>query len=156
MTKRCPRCQRDQPISLFAPDRRVPGGLQSHCKPCKATGERERRQRNPDHVRAVERAQYRRNPRAHKATDLKWKYGLCFDDYERMIVESSGRCAICSVQFDGPKEPALDHCHDTGAVRGLLCQRCNRAIGLFGDAPETLDSAAKYLRSHRATRVKIA
>ena len=58
----------------------------------------------------------------------------------------SGFCDICSAPGDGRwKELSIDHCHDTGAFRGMLCSSCNRAIGLFKDNPETMAKAIQYL-----------
>lgn len=78
---------------------------------------------------------------------MKGKYGIGWHEYDTMLVSQSGRCGCCSRDFpNNIREPAIDHCHITGAVRGLLCQRCNRAIGLFGDDPTTLTAAALYLQ----------
>jgi hypothetical protein len=64
-----------------------------------------------------------------------------------MHVEQCGRCAICGREPNA-RRPRLvvDHCHRTGRNRGLLCDRCNRAIGLLGETVETLEAAVGYLR----------
>lgn len=151
MTSLCTRCRVEKPLDHFAPDRRrKPHWVQAQCKPCKAIGERERRRRNPEHVRSVERAGYWRNPRAHKATDMKWKYGIGWDEFDSMLVAQAGRCAICGFDFPNDiKTPAIDHDHQTGAIRGLLCQRCNRGLGLFRDSPDILIAAADHVRAYR-------
>lgn len=78
---------------------------------------------------------------------MKWKYGLGIEEFDRLLVEQSGCCAICQRQFmASPKEPAIDHCHSTGVVRGLLCQCCNRGLGLFGDSADRMEDAINYLR----------
>ena len=57
-----------------------------------------------------------------------------------------GKCAICGTQYVlGLKRLALDHCHETGRIRGLLCGSCNRGLGLFRDNPERLRKAIEYL-----------
>ncbi len=83
-----------------------------------------------------------------KNTYLKSKYGISLEDYEAMVAEQGGGCAICKQGPRGKRYSSLvvDHCHDTGIVRGLLCDHCNRGLGLFGDNPETLEAAALYLR----------
>ena len=61
-----------------------------------------------------------------------------------MFVDQQGCCAICTRPFVGQR-PAVDHCHTTNKVRGLLCQKCNTAIGLLEDNITSLENAIKYL-----------
>jgi hypothetical protein len=84
------------------------------------------------------------------------KYGLTADDYWAMVEAQAGVCAICgqvesTTRRGEVKTLAVDHDHTTGAVRGLLCNRCNTGIGLLGDNPATLAAAIRYLNSHRTT-----
>jgi len=75
------------------------------------------------------------------------------NDYSRMLEEQNGRCAICL--SDDPKSPDrvnhwyIDHCHTTGVVRGLLCNSCNRGVGLLGDDIANLERAILYLSKVR-------
>jgi hypothetical protein len=102
--------------------------------------DKERRERHPEDTYA----DYRRRL-------LRRKYGLTVERYEELLAAQSGCCAVC-----GSKEPrgntragkavfVVDHDHNTGAVRGLLCRTCNAAIGLLGDNPENLRRALRYL-----------
>jgi len=75
---------------------------------------------------------------------LKRLYGISIDDYEAMVNSQNGQCKICSVHLE---QPCVDHDHETGRVRGLLCSFCNRAIGLLHDDPQLCISAASYLQS---------
>lgn len=77
----------------------------------------------------------------------KKKYGLSLEDFNRMLSEQENKCAICgkNQETGGSKFPSVDHCHMTKKVRGLLCQKCNRGLGLFNDRPERLIAAAAYL-----------
>lgn len=77
---------------------------------------------------------------------LKAKYGLTVEAYDAMLAGQGNACAICEEQCATGRRLAVDHCHDTGRVRGLLCVRCNRAVGLLMDDPERADSLATYLR----------
>lgn len=78
------------------------------------------------------------------------RHGLTRADYDRMLAEQHGCCAIC-----GKAEPGgngrwhIDHDHVSGQVRGLLCNNCNRGIGYFGDDPEVIKAAARYVTKHR-------
>jgi hypothetical protein len=87
----------------------------------------------------------------HKIVDLRRHYGLDYDTYIDMHRRQEGKCAIChkflSLALDGNKEnsPHVDHNHVTGKIRGLLCDVCNRALGLFQDNPFVLLDAIRYL-----------
>lgn len=88
------------------------------------------------------------------------QFGLTQEQYEQMLIRQEGRCAIC--RTDNPFGPgdqymkkrkrrifSLDHCHSTGRVRGLLCSRCNLAIGMFGDDKSVLGAAIAYIDHHK-------
>lgn len=64
-----------------------------------------------------------------------------------MLEAQGGRCAICGTTGWGGKygTPVIDHCHRTGKVRGILCQKCNVGLGKFGDTTHLLDAAIRYL-----------
>lgn len=78
-----------------------------------------------------------------KVYSLRKKYGVSEDEFLSLLRESNGQCGICGTKFT--TETPVDHCHATGVVRGILCRRCNMAIGLFRDDPVLLFAAAKYL-----------
>lgn len=73
---------------------------------------------------------------------LKYRYGIDYADYLTMSEEQNGQCAICGVTVD-PLH--VDHCHETGVVRGLLCGPCNTSLGGFKDDPSILQRAIAYL-----------
>jgi hypothetical protein len=81
---------------------------------------------------------------------LKCRYGITVEEYNGMVDEQSGLCAICSICPSSPL--VIDHCHSTGEVRGLLCILCNQAIGMLKDDPEILQSAIEYLKKVRRKR----
>lgn len=93
-------------------------------------------------------ASKQRQKRAHNLRP----YGIGIADYERMLAEQGGACAICRVTEPGRGRAvfAVDHDHDTDRVRGLLCLSCNVAIGLLRDSPAVLRAAALYLEEHNA------
>lgn len=74
-------------------------------------------------------------------------YGINRTDYEAMVSRQGGVCALC---FSPPGAKALhvDHCHDTGRVRSLLCSSCNTGLGLLQDSPALLRDAARYIEKH--------
>ena len=81
---------------------------------------------------------------------LKCVYGTNVETYERLLEEQNGLCAICRKPELAKSRLAVDHDHDTGEVRGLLCGRCNTAIGLLREDPEIIDRAKSYIMEHKA------
>ncbi len=78
------------------------------------------------------------------------KYGVTPDWVQKQSEKQAGACAICLKPFSHEtKRPAIDHCHETGKVRGLLCQMCNTALGCAEDRAELLREMAKYVEYHR-------
>jgi hypothetical protein len=81
------------------------------------------------------------------------KYGLSLDDYDAMVTQQQGVCAACgqpetaSNQF-GVIPLSIDHDHETGKIRGLLCMRCNWALGFLGDNPERLRMLLQYMEKY--------
>lgn len=81
----------------------------------------------------------------HRAAKAKM-YGLSPEQYLDMLEKQQGKCAICKLEPTSKRGLAVDHDHETGEVRGLLCGGCNTALGSFKDDPEVLTSAIEYLR----------
>jgi hypothetical protein len=109
---------------------------------------------NREKRRAYARAYYRRNKIKWRISDLARKYGLTVEDYERMAGQQSGLCAICSRRPNVAEDSEtailiVDHCHETGRVRGLLCGPCNRGIGHLADDTSRLRAAVEYLGGAR-------
>lgn len=95
----------------------------------------------------------KRNPLKAKNNDLKKYFGIGIADYTAMLEAQDNRCAICRKTHDGNFALAVDHCHDSKAVRGLLCRECNRGLGHFKDDPALLERAAQYLRKHHSSEL---
>jgi Recombination endonuclease VII len=86
------------------------------------------------------------HPAKHKGYDLKKKYNITLDDYDRILEDQSGGCKICGEKDGTFGRLVVDHCHDKKHVRGLLCNKCNTGIGLFKDRTDLLESAIAYLK----------
>ena len=103
---------------------------------------------------------------ATRKSNLKYRYGITEEDYEELLVKQKYSCKICGQKPDKcqtkpdkcqtkpdkcqtePDKPLyVDHCHQTKAIRGLLCHKCNIALGHMNDDPEQLERAANYLRN---------
>jgi Autographiviridae endonuclease VII len=92
---------------------------------------------------------HRQNPGRLRASHLKIKYGITVQVFEEMMASQDGRCAICRIEITG-KKLCVDHDHETGGIRGLLCAMCNLTLGKFNDDPTRFRTAADYLERHQA------
>ena len=88
--------------------------------------------------------------------DLRLAYGIMPETYQKLFDAQGGVCAICRhaetmVRRGKVEVLAIDHCHNGGGIRGLLCHNCNAGLGRFGDDPERLRAAAAYLERHASS-----
>lgn len=137
--KRCPRCGETKPAGQFARSSKNRSGLYSYCRPCNSAA-----------MRAWTKAHPERAKIAHDASRMRRQFGLEAADYRRILDGQGGACAICrSHDREVPgRRLSIDHNHNTGTLRGLLCARCNRLLGSAEDSAELLEAAAAYLRAH--------
>lgn len=117
---------------------------------------RERYAKDPvlrEKARAATRAAAAANPRKRRDEKLRAAFGIGVDEYDRILASQKGRCAICGAKYADRRRArlAVDHCHETGLIRGLLCSSCNQGIGQFKDDPKRLRNAAAYLERSTAT-----
>ena len=113
--------------------------------------------RNPERARAASRAWKLRNKehlrKYARLNSVRHVYGLSFEQYERLKQEQNNLCAICrrpQNRQGGKQELDVDHDHQTGKVRGLLCNRCNRLLALLENSPkEIVGLAEEYLARHK-------
>lgn len=77
------------------------------------------------------------------------KYGVDQAAFDRLLEAQDRHCAICSTRLGTGRDCHIDHCHDTGVVRGVLCQACNKGIGFLKDDPTRLRAAIRYLEANR-------
>ena len=150
-TKRCARCEQDLPRTDFTTDPRMRSGLKSYCRTCCKEDARKRRAANPERARELQRVAARRRYTTEwrREQALRHLYGLTLEQYESMLEAQSHRCAICRTDTPGGRGTwHVDHCHKTGAVRGLLCTGCNVGIGHLSHDPARLRAAAIYIEEH--------
>lgn len=129
------------------------GAHKSYCKACHARYTREKYQNEPGNAASRYAATQRwkeRNPekwqRIRRNSVLKREFGITLHDFERMLEAQDFKCAICHGEL--VPWPHLDHNHETGAVREILCGSCNLGIGHVRDDPVIADAMAAYLRRH--------
>lgn len=131
--KWCPTCKTWKLHSEFSIDSGTPSKLDNYCKSCKST-------------------YYNRNSGTYESQKYsrdrhrKYFYGLTPERYKEMFEEQNGMCALPSC---GRNIEVIDHDHDSGTLRRLLCKQCNFALGNFRDNPELMRDAANYIESFK-------
>ena len=139
MLKHCGCCAKDLPLQMFAKNAAKKDGLQERCTPCRAQHHQATKHKRP------------KQTKEQKRRYLMSSYGLTKDEFDAMLKKQNNCCAICGSSDWGKPSPSIDHCHTTGKVRGLLCNNCNRGLGLLKDSTEVIKNAIKYLRRTRSS-----
>jgi hypothetical protein len=99
--------------------------------------------------RAIQKEYRENNRKAIQERKLGVLYNIPIGQYDKMLMEQNNKCAICSTHQSFLKKTlSVDHDHETGKTRGLLCQRCNTAIGMLKDSIDLLDKAKSYLQKY--------
>lgn len=143
--KRCTKCREEKRFAEFYKHKNEPLGLQEWCKECRKKSDKER---------------YDSQDRAHMV-EREWKgsirrrYKLSPEDYENLLTKQNGVCAVCEHEEKTHRKLCVDHDHACcptenscgKCVRGLLCSRCNRGLGLLNDDPKLLRKALEYIEN---------
>ena len=148
--KVCKKCGVAKKNDRFYKEARVKDGLSARCKACCKADAKEVFRANPEPYRKRAREV---PPEKSRAQRLRKKYGITIDDYNRMLEQQGGTCAICPAVVSGHNmtdDLLVDHCHSTNKVRGLLCADCNLMLGCINDNVELLEKAVLYLQKQYA------
>lgn len=151
VTKKCSKCKSSKPPSEFHKNRSTFDGLQTVCKSCARATHMKWLETNA--AKNAENAKKWRaaNPRLSKDFGLRHRYGIPLGTYDRMFAEQNGKCAICETTDPGGRgDFHIDHCHDTGVIRGLLCHNCNVGIGHFQHDEVLIQQAINYVTTRRS------
>ena len=144
--KWCGRCKQHKTPDQFHNRTGTFDGLDKRCKQCAYELHDEWRRKNLPKTREASRKWRSENPRLAKDYKLRSNYGIPLGTYDKMLTEQGGRCAICgATDPGGAGDFHVDHCHDRGNVRGLLCHNCNIGIGHFKHDQSLLLKAISYL-----------
>lgn len=142
--KKCKQCNEEKPLDAFHKDRSHIDGLRTECKSCRKPKTRAYYATNSAKVKQREYSHKERR----RANTLRYCYGISTEKYEQLLMQQNFGCAICHKPETKKNASNLcvDHCHKSGRIRGLLCHKCNSAIGKLGDSIELLESALAYLK----------
>ena len=104
--------------------------------------------KNRDKIKKYKADNHRKNISKVKANWIMKQYGLTIEGFDDLYISQNKKCAICGKELPTGfyRDKHIDHCHDTGIVRGILCSKCNLFIGLAKNDISILNSAIKYLR----------
>ena len=140
-SKQCPTCQKTLPFAEFCSNKQRWDNLSYDCRTCtshRSKGNHQRLKQDP--------LKYNEYLEKERNRHLKRNFGITSKDYDQMLTSQSGGCAICgTTTCASGKSLAVDHCHRTGKVRGLLCRDCNQTLGKFNDDRNRFLKAIEYL-----------
>jgi hypothetical protein len=139
----CAGCKTIKTIDNFTEDKdRVFGMLSPYCKDCKSTNGK---------------LEYKRNRKRYINKELTKKFGISFEEYNEILKYQNNCCAICGKPCEENKKMlSVDHDHKTNKIRGILCDLCNRGLGVFRDDTTILNKAIKYLESPPVSKMSKA
>jgi len=142
----CISCNIELPINRFEHQNNRPNPRRK-CKSCRIS------QRVYSEESLIRMKEYKKkynigNRNYLKNYALVKKYGIDLSKFNLMILQQNNKCGICSKEMVSKKKKHVDHDHNTGRVRDILCSTCNSGIGMLGDSIEHLNNAVKYLKRH--------
>lgn len=157
-TKTCTSCGVEKPTSEFRIHTRKNPRPRSHCKVCESEAQRERSRRpeNKDRMKFNRRNWEKKNPKAHRRIQIRRRLrnkGCPENQLDQWIDRylATTHCEICrELPQDRWKSLHVDHCHQSGTIRGLICGSCNFGLGKFKDDSKRLIAAAEYLMQQSA------
>lgn len=141
-TKVCNHCNVKKDVSDFKKGKGYKDGIRPQCIEC---------------ARKYNLQSFHKNKHKHpynyeedKNRKLQRAYGISYQQYLEMLDAQDGKCAICGTEDTGKRKAfAVDHCHECGEVRGLLCSNCNTGIGNLREDIEIMERAIAYVRYHQ-------
>lgn len=130
--KVCNKCKKNTPLDDFFKSKKTKDGYKTTCKVCEKAGQKTKYS-----------SEYFKNK------DLLRKYGISLDAYNTMLKKQGHKCKICGIhEKHCTKALAVDHNHETGSVRALLCHHCNAGLGYYKENQEFLLNAVDYLNEY--------
>lgn len=162
--KHCKKCGIDKPETEFRVAR-INGKdyVRGECRECERAVTRAAYAADPEKAAAASRKWAREHKKQHTATKKKWRlnnpdkhkcyvlrrtYGISLAEYNALLLAQGGVCGICKLATVGNcgRRLYVDHDHETGKVRGILCGKCNSILGFAADVPGVLEAAVDWLK----------
>lgn len=148
-TRVCTKCRRTLSLDAYSLNRLSKTILRRRCDQCYSSPAARWTSLNPS--KAKEAAKRHRESGKARAHRLRTRNGIDPLEYDRLFFQQQGKCAICGTEKPGGNSPHfhIDHNHESGKIRGLLCTNCNRGIGYFSDNIRRMRRAIEYLELSR-------
>lgn len=149
-TKVCPGCENEKDLDEFYTD--AVKGTRSRCIACEKAYGKDWYRKNKRKNRNRSYKWIAKNPDEVRSKRLQNAYGITAQAYDQMLADQDGVCALChkpekaKSRSGAIRALAVDHCHDTGRVRGLLCRKCNQILGEIGDKLESAQKLVLYMK----------
>lgn len=148
ITKICKKCKIKKDLIEFNKNIRYNDGLQNECKDCTRIRSKIYYKNYIKHIKQYKEKAKEKIKNYQKEYRLR-KYELTLEKYNEMLKNQNNVCKICKNDNKNGKRLAVGHCHKTNKVRGLLCETCNRAIGLLKDDVQVLQNAIQYIKGDK-------
>lgn len=147
-SKTCSKCEQQKPLHQFGSSLAYKDGRRGQCNECRS-------KLSSAYSKAHPQKRAKQSIESMRRYKLATKYGITPDDYQRMLDSQNGLCAICKTDQAGGRWGRfhVDHCHTTGAVRGLLCHACNVTLGRVGDNLAGVKRFSNYLVFHEGCTI---
>ena len=148
MDKRCKKCGELKSYDSFYKSSTNKDGVENYCKECSKKRFKEYHTTNIDKRKEYQKEYRKNNKDKIKNTNILWRYSISSQEADEMFMQQGCKCAICSKVIIKTKDRHIDHCHSSGQVRGILCAKCNTAIGLLNEDTNIMISAISYVAKH--------
>jgi ribosomal protein L40E len=152
--KVCTKCGEEKPLFEFHKHKIAKDGLAYVCRSCKSAVDKTYRQsaENADNAKNRATKWNRENEERRKLIiqkdNYKRRYGLTSEQKQQLVDGQDGKCAICANDLKDTHDVCVDHNHTTGAIRAILCRKCNLGIGHLQDSIKIVESALEYLKKY--------
>lgn len=150
--KICSKCKIEKPFDQYFKDNNRKIGIRSRCKACCSLDIKDWRDRHRSEYNNYSAMWRAKNPEKQHATEIKRRYKLSKEQYEEMLKKQNYGCDCCGEKHNPKKKRGrlyVDHDHETGEVRGLLCSKCNLILGHFDYNLALLQRALDYINLYK-------
>ena len=145
MDKQCFKCLKVKPLDEFSFRKGSSDEHNGRCKMCMSLYNKEYNKINPQ--KKIKNKLHPNSKTWHRKALLRQRYGLTIEQFEKILKQQGGRCAICHTDKPGSRGTwFIDHNHETKQIRGLLCLKCNTGLGYFNECTDILEAAIIYLK----------
>lgn len=153
--KACTKCKNDVPLNGYYKNKNNKDGLDYSCKSCRKSSFSKYHSDNLESRKEYQQKWRDSNKEKIKESFIKYRYKVTIEEVNSIFENQGMCCAICGTDTPTKKGWCIDHCHNTGLVRGVLCSKCNTAIGLLDENIDTMTSAIEYIIKHNNISISI-